>query len=83
MMMRSRRARTQDEIPTAMLAWKSVARIGGTDKSNNQLDNDGERGRASGQKRQRQQQHSTWASTHRRFASPSAAEVNGDNMQLW
>ena len=40
-----------------MHASELVARIGGGDKSNNQLDDDGERGWGSGRKRQRQQQH--------------------------
>ena len=55
--MRINQASTQDETPTAMHALESAARIGGTDKSNNQLDDDGERGLGSGRKRQRQQQH--------------------------
>jgi len=58
--MRINQASTQDETPTAMHALESAARIGGTDKSNNQLDDDGERGRGSGRKQQRQQQHA-WA----------------------
>ena len=48
--MRSSQARTQ-------VASESAARIGGTDKSINQLDDEGERGRSSGRKRQRQPQH--------------------------
>jgi hypothetical protein len=55
--LRSSRALTQDKTPNAMHASELVARIGGGDKSNNQLDDDGERGRGSGRKRQRQQQH--------------------------
>ena len=37
-MRNARRARRQDETATATRASKSAARIGGTDKSNNQLD---------------------------------------------
>jgi len=55
-MRNARRARRQDETPTTMRALESVARIGGTDKSNNQLDDDSERGRGSSQKQPRQQQ---------------------------
>ena len=44
----------QDKTPT------TLAGIGGMEKSNNQLDDASERGRGSGQKRQRQQQHG-WA----------------------
>jgi hypothetical protein len=57
-MRNAHRARRQDETPTATHALESAARIGGTDKSNKQLDDDddGERGRGSGQKRPRQQQ---------------------------
>ena len=58
-MRKARRARRQDETPTATRALESVARIGGTDKSNNQLDDGGERGRGSGRKQPRQQQ-SLW-----------------------
>jgi len=47
----------QDKTPTATRASESSAGIGGMEKSNNQLDDASERGRGSGQKRQRQQQH--------------------------
>ena len=56
-MRNARRARRQDETPNATRASESAARISGTDKSNNQLDDDGERGLGSGRKRPRQQQH--------------------------
>ena len=58
-MRKVRRARRQDETPTATRALESVARICGTDKSNNQLDDGGERGQGSGRKQPRQQQ-SLW-----------------------
>jgi len=52
--MLSSRVLTQDETPTATRASESAARIGELDKSNNQLDDEGE---GSGRKQQRQQQH--------------------------
>jgi hypothetical protein len=50
------RARRQDETPTTTRTSELAARISGTDKSNNQLDDDSERGRGSGRKLPRQQQ---------------------------
>ena len=73
--MRSSRARTQNKTLTATCALESAAPIGRTDKSNYQLEDDGERGRDSGRKRQRQQQHGRAPAVN--FASSSAAAAGG------
>ena len=73
--MRSSRARTQYKTLTATCALESAAPIGRIDKSNYQLEDDGERGRDSGRKRQRQQQHGRAPAVN--FASSSAAAAGG------
>ena len=59
---RSSQALTQDKTLTTTRALESAARIGGTYKSNNKLDDDGKRGCGSGRKQLQQQQHG-WATT--------------------
>jgi hypothetical protein len=49
--MHSSRAQTQNKTPTVTRELESAIRIGGTDKSKNQLDDDGKRGWGSGRKR--------------------------------
>ena len=83
--MRSSRARTQNKTLTATCALESAAPIGRTDKSNYQLEDDGERGRDSGRKRQRKQQHGRAPAVDLRRLQRRqlAAEVNGDARRLW
>ena len=59
---RSSQALTQDKTLTTTRALESAARIGGTYKSNNKLDDDGKRGCGSGRKQLQQQQHG-WTTT--------------------
>ncbi len=75
--MRSSQALTQDKTPTATRASESAARIGRTDKSNNQLDDDGERGWGSGRKQHRQQQHGRATAVN--FGKMADDRQRGDN----
>ena len=55
--MHSSQVRTQNETPTATRTSELAACISGTDKFNNQLEDDGKRGRGTGREQQRQQQN--------------------------
>ena len=68
-----------------MRASELAALIGGMDKSNNQLEDDSERGRGSGRKRQWQQQHGRAPAVDlcRLQRQRLAAEVNGEDRRLW
>jgi hypothetical protein len=83
--MHSSRAQTQNKTPTVTRELESATRIGGTDKSKNQLDDDGKRGWGSGQKRHWQQQHGRAPAVDlcRLQRQRLAAEVNGEDRRLW
>jgi hypothetical protein len=65
-----------------MRASELAALIGGTDKSNNQLEDDSKRGRGSGRKRQWQQQHGRAPAVNLRCLQRRwlVEEVNGNNV---
>jgi hypothetical protein len=83
--MHSSRAQTQNKTPTVTRELESATRIGGTDKSKNQLDDKGKRGWGSGRKRHWQQQHGRAPAVDlcRLQRQRLAAEVNGEDRRLW